>query len=228
MSDRASSDTLAALNCSGLAKSGCTRKTGVEVRSALQRGDGFGQAEIDHFDHQGIRAARISCEDHKVARFQIAMHQLVRLRRHERPSDLGHDLQRRRRRQRTIPAHTRFERLALDQFHRIETLARSGFAEVEDAGHIRMSQLRGGARLTPKTLPRFGLIGITSADDLERDGRSEIHIERMIGDSHRAAPELIERAVLAQADLVVLEAAVLDSRVRSSRPGAGSSRSLTN
>jgi hypothetical protein len=33
----------------------------------------------------------------------------------------------------------------------------------------------------------------------------------MIGDSHRAASELIERAVLAQAHLVVLEAAVLDS-----------------
>ena len=211
MSDRASSKYLCGVELLWTGEVRSTRKTRVEVRSALQRGDGFGQAEIDHFDHQGIRAARIICEDHKVARFQIAMHQLVRLRRHERPSDLGHDLQRRRRRQRTIAAHTRFERLALDQFHRIETLARSGFAEVEDAGHIRMSQLRGDAGLTPKTLPRFGLIGITSADDLERDGRSEIHIERMIGDSHRAAAELIERAVLAQADLVVLEAAALDS-----------------
>jgi hypothetical protein len=33
----------------------------------------------------------------------------------------------------------------------------------------------------------------------------------MIGDSHSAAAELIEGAVLAQADLVVLEAAALDS-----------------
>jgi hypothetical protein len=49
----------------------------------------------------------------------------------------------------------------------------------------------------------------------------------MIGDSHRAAAELIERAVLAQADLVVLEAAALDSGFTKPR-GAGSSRSLTN
>jgi hypothetical protein len=133
MSDCPSSNTFAALNCSDW-RSLESQKTRVEVRSVRSAATALARPKSITLTTRES-APPDHCEDHKVARFQIAMHQLVRLRRHERPSDPG-PTPAPACRQRTIAAHTRFERFALDQFHRIETLARSGFAEAEDAGHI--------------------------------------------------------------------------------------------
>ncbi len=123
----------------------------------------------------------------------------------ERLGDLQGDRDDQRRRQRAVALHALFQRLALDEFHRVKALAAGRLAEVINAGHVRMAQLRGGARLAPETLPCGRVGGKLRADDLEGDRRIEIDVARLVSDAHRAPAQLAKAAVLAQLDFVVVK-----------------------
>ena len=68
---------------------------------------------------------------------------------------------------------SRFERLAFDQFHDVETLTVL-FTVLSDARDIRMMNLRGRARFAQETRSDSGIFRDFSVDDFKRDRRNSI------------------------------------------------------
>ncbi len=129
-----------------------------------------------------------------------------RVRRRERARDLQQHAQRRSTGKRTLAAHEGVERLAVDEFHRVEKPL-AVVAEVINAGDVAVPQRRGGAGLAHESLPGVRMVEQRRVDDLERDLATQVHVERLVRDSHRAAAQFPRRAVGAPQHFVVLEAA---------------------
>src|SRR5712691_3186674 len=115
------------------------------------------------------------------------MHQPMRLCGDERAGDLRGDFQREDRGKRALAADMCFDGFALDQLHRVETSAGFGFAKMKDSSHIGMPQLCGGARLATEALARLGISRVSGANDLQRDGRTEIKVLGTVSNTHRSA-----------------------------------------
>ena len=58
-----------------------------------------------------------------------------------------------------------------------------------------MPQLRRRPRLAHKALPRHLAVQVGAVDHFQRDRDAQIRVERLVGDAHRPAPELKQRAV---------------------------------
>ena len=85
---------------------------------------------------------------------------------------------------------------------------------MKHGGDIGVSQLRSGARFATKPLPCFGIFAIPRANDLQCNQRAEVGVRGTVGDTHRSTAQFIERnSILARADLVVLEAPELRTRL---------------
>src|SRR5450759_3667067 len=69
-----------------------------------------------------------------------------------------------------IAPHTRFERLTLDQFHGIETLAVL-FSIKGHPSNVWVMNVGSRARLAQKTRSRAGILRHAAVDDLEGDKR---------------------------------------------------------
>src|SRR6516162_8468087 len=81
------------------------------------------------------------------------------------------------------------ERFPLYKLHRVEITA-PGSAQVEDRSNIRVTNARRRAGFAQKTKPRRFITEIPLADDLQRHGAVQIHVERLVSDAHRPATQL--------------------------------------
>jgi hypothetical protein len=93
-----------------------------------------------------------------------------------------------------IAAHTGFERLALDQFHRIETLAVL-FTIKSHPSDIGMMNVRSRTRFAEKTRPRAGILGHLPVDDLEGSSRVQHCIASAVSYCHRSRTELDRKTI---------------------------------
>ena len=121
------------------------------------------------------------------------MDQSASRRGNQRRAHLSRDLQRGRHVQRSLAAHTRVERLAFDQFHRVVAAIRLlGRAELEYPRHVGVAKRRRRPRLAQETLAHgrarpnvWFLPAPTELDDLQRHGAAQHPIQRLVGYSHR-------------------------------------------
>ncbi len=210
----------------GRAEKAALRERRLRLRRRSHR---LGQSEIDHLhEHGTVRTmaprSGFRRDQHQIARFEIAMNQALFVRRHQRAGDLHGDVDDHGGGERSVALHALREGFALDEFHRVETLAGRRLAEMKNAGDVGMAQLRRRARLAAEALAHFRRAGKHRVDHLQRDGRVEIHVARLVGDAHGAAAKLEQRhAVGLQANLVVLEATdVVGRRLRRLRIAAQS------
>src|SRR5204863_663445 len=126
----------------------------------------FGDAVINDFNN-GRTAARIELE-HNIRRFDIAMDNAARFGGSQSARNLLDNFQRERKRQWTFPPDFGLEGLALDQLHDVETLTVL-FAVVTDARDVRMTNLRGRARLAQETRSDSGYLRDFSVYDFQSD-----------------------------------------------------------
>ena len=168
---------------------------------------GSSETEVDHLDQQLVADGSVVSDQHDVAGLEIAMDQAKGLGRAQRACDLRGNLESERHRYRSGAPHARFQRLAVNELHRIETIASRRFAEVEDARHIRVAQLGGGARLATETLAHLSITREARADYFQGHVRTEVCIQRQVSDAHRTVAEFVPSAVFAQAKLVMLKPA---------------------
>src|SRR5262252_8977275 len=76
---------------------------------------------------------------------------------------------------------------------------------MENGRDVRMAQLRGGARLAQKALPRRVILQVCGINDLQRSGAAQIRIKRLVRDAHRAATQLPRTSIGSLRDFVVLK-----------------------
>ena len=115
-------------------------------------------------------------------------------RRNERTGDLLGDIESKDAVERSLPFHPGKDRLAVDEFHRVE-IAVAMLAQVENGRHVSMPQPRRDSRLAQKTLGRVFAVQETGSDDFQRDVTVQIRIKGFVGHAHGAAPQFHERAV---------------------------------
>src|SRR6516162_345141 len=94
----------------------------------------------------------------------------------------------------SITTHTRFERFAFDQFHRVETLAIL-FAVICHSSHVRMTNVRGRTRFAQKTRSRARVLRDFAIDNLESNERVQNCIARAVSYRHRSGAELNRKTV---------------------------------
>ena len=183
-----------------------------EVPDVGQRsrvGGGFGEPEIDHFDPRvpgGTAAAGVAGEaagagghEHQVGRLEVAVDEFLLPGGDEGAGDFRGNGQHHADGQRSAPADGGFERFALDEFHRVERLPIRRFAEMENAGDIRVPQPGSGAGFAQETLPDRGIAGEPlGLDDLERDVAVQAGVERLVGDPHGSASEFPHGTIFAR------------------------------
>src|SRR5262249_20452961 len=113
--------------------------------------DCLGESEVNDFDVQ-LRRLRVASGQHDVSGFEIAMDQTVGGRGTQRARDLDRNCENEFYFKRTLPADTTLQSFTLDQLHRvIAAAAIRQSTELEDSGHIRMSQSRGRAGFAQKS-----------------------------------------------------------------------------
>src|SRR5437762_7453890 len=95
---------------------------------------------------------------------------------------------------RSIPTHSRFERLAFDQFHRVETLTIL-FAVIDHPSNIWVTNIRSRTRFAQKTRSRARVLRDLAIDDLESNKRVQNCIARAISYGHRSRTELNRKTV---------------------------------
>src|SRR5437762_1308645 len=95
---------------------------------------------------------------------------------------------------RCIPAHSRFERFAFDQFHRVETLAIL-FAVIDHPSNMWVTNIRSRTSFAQKTRSRARVLRDLAIDDLESNKRVQNCIARAIGYGHRSRTELNRKTV---------------------------------
>src|SRR5262245_41489670 len=122
------------------------------------------------------------------------MHDTTSLRHHQSASSLLNYIQCEGERHRSIAAHTRFERFAFDQFHRVETLTVL-FAIICHPSHIRMTNVRRRARFAKKTRPRARILCDFAINDFESNKRVQNRIPRAVSYGHRSGTELNGKTV---------------------------------
>src|SRR5512132_555209 len=93
-----------------------------------------------------------------------------------------------------IAAHTRFERFAFDQFHRVETLAIL-LAVIRHPGNIWVTNVRRRTRFAQKARSRARILRDLAIDDLESNKRVQNCIARAISYGHRSRTELNRKTV---------------------------------
>ena len=97
-------------------------------------------------------------------------------------------------RQGSVTAYTRFERFALDQFHRVETLAIL-FAVICHPSHIWMTNVRRRSRFAQKTRPCARVLRDFAIDNLKSNERVQNCIARAVSYRHRSGTELNRKTV---------------------------------
>ena len=90
----------------------------------------------------------------------------------------------------------RLERLSLDQFHDIKTLAIL-FSIVTDLRDIRMVNLRSGARFAEETRASAGIFRHCAIDHFERDLGVQYRIASAVSYCHRSCAELDRKTIRA-------------------------------
>src|SRR4029453_8450760 len=103
-------------------------------------------------------------------------------------------VQRKCKRHGSVTAYTRFERFALDQFHRVETLAIL-FAVICHPSHIWMTNVRRRTRFAQKTGPRAGVLCNLAIDDFESNKRVQNCIARAVSYRHRSSTEFNRKPI---------------------------------
>src|SRR5438874_11971207 len=95
---------------------------------------------------------------------------------------------------RSIPAHSRFERFAFDQFHRVETLAIL-FAVIDHPSNIWVTNIRSRTRFAQKTRSRARVLRDLAIDDLESNKRVQNCSARAIS-YRRRSRTLLNRKIV--------------------------------
>ena len=126
--------------------------------------------------------------DEDIARLDVAVDQPASVDGVERVGDLGHEVHRPRRIERSLPAHQRGQLLAVDDAHRDEQLA-PGLAGLVDRQHVGMVDRHRRARLAQEALAKAGVAGQLAGEQLQRDVAAEAKIARKVDDGHAAAAE---------------------------------------
>ncbi len=122
----------------------------------------------------------------------------------ERGGHLAGGVERDQRSERSFAFHPGVDRLALDEFHRVEVRVAAG-PEMKDRGHIAMAQLGGAAGFSKKTLRGGRIVEMRGADDLQGDMAAQIGIEGLVGHAHGTVAQLRKGAVFFLQKLVMLE-----------------------
>ena len=169
------------------------------------------EAEVDHLDEEPVLAVLVLVDDHEVRRLDVAVDETLARRRRQRARDLEPDAQRRLQRQRPDAFDEAFQRLAVDELHRVEEPLRID-AQVVDGGDVRVAHPRGDPGLADETLAGGLAVDVVRADDLQGDVAAQVRVERLVGDAHRPAAEFPQRAVRPPENLVVLERFALAGR----------------
>src|SRR4029077_19386078 len=157
------------------------------------RRENFGHTVINYLNDRC--AARIGLE-HDVGWFDVAMNDATRFRRSQCSRGLFCYFQGEGERHWSFTPDARFERLSLDQFHDIETLA-SLFSIVTDLRDIRMVNLRSGARFAEETRAHAGIFRRRPVDHFERDLGVQYRIASAVSYCHRSHSEFDRKTVRA-------------------------------
>src|SRR5262249_12354918 len=106
--------------------------------------------------------------------------------------------------ERTDSLDAALNRLTRDEFHRVE-IGIHILAEMKNGRHVWMAEPGGRARLPHKSLARNLAVKVSPVNDLQRHGTAQIRVEGLVRDAHCAATELVERAIIASQNLVVMK-----------------------
>ena len=129
-----------------------------------------------------------------VGRLDVAMHDPLRVRRIQGIGNLDADRKQRIQLHRTV-ADEMFQRGAVQVFHDDERFAVL-LADVINSADIRMAECRCGSRLAAKSLQRLAILRHIFRQKLECDEAAEARVFRLVNDSHAAAAELLNNAVV--------------------------------
>jgi hypothetical protein len=77
---------------------------------------------------------------------------------------------------------------------------------MENRGHIRVVQRGRRPGFAQEPLPGDLAAQLGRGDDLQRDEAAQVRVEGFVGNPHRSAPQLMQRAVLAEGNFKMLEA----------------------
>jgi hypothetical protein len=99
----------------------------------------------------------------------------------------------------SITANTGFERLALDQFHGIETLTVL-LTIKSHPSDIGMMNVRSRTRFAQKTRPRAGILRHLPVDDLEGNSRVQHCIASAVSYCHRTRTKLDRETICTYLD----------------------------
>jgi hypothetical protein len=101
--------------------------------------------------------------------------------------------------QRPVPAEPVGDRLAVVELHdhvrHGEPVGQPGFAEVEDAGDVRVAQPGRGERLLPEPVPERVVAGELRREHLDGDVAAECLVVAAPDHRHAAGPEPLDEAV---------------------------------
>ena len=154
----------------------------------------LGEAEVEH-----LRLAARGDED--VGRLDVAVDDAVaRARRRARRRSAIAEIEQLVERQRPAADAGASSVLAVEQLHDDERLALV-LADVVDRADVRMVQRRGGARLALEALERLRVARQLARQELERDLAAEARVLGAVDDTHAAAAEPVEDAVVGE-DLI--------------------------
>src|SRR5215470_3036875 len=103
----------------------------------------------------------------------------------ERTRDLQRDVERHRTFDWSLATNPILNRLAFDEFHRVEIFAPLA-AKMENRGNIAMAQLCSGARLRKKARATRFVREVARMNNFECDFTTQIGVERFVGDTHSA------------------------------------------
>ena len=132
--------------------------------------------------------------DEDVRRLDVAMNDALAVRRIQRVGHFGREIEQQFVLHRT-PADAMLQRHAVEKLHDHEDAA-VFLADVVNGADVGMIQRRSRARLAAKTLQRSRIARHIVRQKLERDKASQARVLGLVDDTHAAAAELFDNAVV--------------------------------
>ena len=158
------------------------RISGARLLSSL-----FCQAEIEN-----LRLPKIGYEE--ICRLDVAMNDVLRVRRFERRKNLNRKLQNAFGIER-LARDALAECFALQQLHGDKRLA-VGFIHLVDRANIGMIQRGGRASFAPKSLERLRVLFQILRQEFQRHSAAEFRVLSLVDHTHPAAAQLAEDSVM--------------------------------
>src|SRR6516225_396135 len=162
----------------------------------------LGKPEVDDLC---VHSVSLLKAHHDVGWFDVPVNEFLLVHGSQSDGHLIHNLERQLHLQAATTLNEVPERLALDEFHRIEVVS-AAFAQMENRGNVRMAEASRRARLAHKPKSSRFVAEIFFTNNLQSHRTLQFDIKRFVGDAHSATTQLDWLPVFRRQQLVMLKA----------------------